>query len=89
MRRHLAATLALLAALPAGCASDDPASPDGDLDDSDSEDISVGDLSEADLKAESDPQAAADRLVATALAAGATDNVTVLVVDAPAVLPSA
>ncbi|CAM5783313.1 PP2C family protein-serine/threonine phosphatase [Cellulomonas persica] len=44
---------------------------------------------EADLKAESDPQAAADRLVATALAAGATDNVTVLVVDAPAVLPSA
>jgi len=43
---------------------------------------------EADLKAEPDPQAAADRLVATALAAGATDNVTVLVVDAPAVLPA-
>ena len=44
---------------------------------------------EADLKAESDPQAAAERLVATALAAGATDNVTVVVVDAPSALPSA
>ncbi len=44
---------------------------------------------EADLKAEPDPQAAADRLVATAIAAGASDNVTVLVVDAPAVLPGA
>ncbi|ASR56875.1 PP2C family serine/threonine-protein phosphatase [Cellulomonas sp. PSBB021] len=42
---------------------------------------------EADLKAEADPQAAADRLVATAVAAGAADNVTVVVVDAPAVLP--
>ena len=42
---------------------------------------------EAELKAEPDPQAAADRLVATALAAGAADNVTVLVVDAPASLP--
>lgn len=39
---------------------------------------------EAELKAEPDPQAAADRLVATAVAAGADDNVTVVVVDAPA-----
>jgi protein phosphatase len=37
---------------------------------------------EAELKAEPDPQAAADRLVAAALAAGGSDNVTVLVVDA-------
>jgi PPM family protein phosphatase len=37
---------------------------------------------EAELKAERDPQAAADRLVATAVAAGAKDNVTVVVVDA-------
>ncbi|MBT0994267.1 serine/threonine-protein phosphatase [Cellulomonas sp. DKR-3] len=37
---------------------------------------------EAELKAEPDPQAAADRLVATAVAAGASDNVTVVVVDA-------
>ena len=37
---------------------------------------------EAELKAEPDAQAAADRLVAAALAAGARDNVTVVVVDA-------
>jgi len=37
---------------------------------------------EAELKAEPDPQAAADRLVEAALAAGGSDNVTVLVVDA-------
>jgi PPM family protein phosphatase len=37
---------------------------------------------QAELKAEPDPQAAADRLVAAALAAGGSDNVTVLVVDA-------
>ncbi|MDM7832203.1 PP2C family protein-serine/threonine phosphatase [Cellulomonas edaphi] len=37
---------------------------------------------EAELKAEADPQAAADRLVGAALAAGGSDNVTVLVVDA-------
>ncbi|WP_146843959.1 PP2C family protein-serine/threonine phosphatase [Cellulomonas composti] len=42
---------------------------------------------EAELKALDDPQAAADRLVAAALAAGARDNVTVIVVDAPAHLP--
>ncbi|ROS31559.1 PP2C family serine/threonine-protein phosphatase [Cellulomonas sp. PhB150] len=37
---------------------------------------------EAELKAEPDPQAAAERLVDAALAAGGSDNVTVLVVDA-------
>ena len=37
---------------------------------------------EAELKAEDDPQAAADRLVAAALASGGRDNVTVIVVDA-------
>lgn len=37
---------------------------------------------EAELKAADDPQRAADRLVAAALAAGASDNVTVVVVDA-------
>jgi len=41
----------------------------------------------ADLEGDRDPQAAADRLVATAVAAGAADNVTVVVVDAPTVLP--
>ncbi|WP_051681869.1 PP2C family serine/threonine-protein phosphatase [Cellulomonas sp. HZM] len=37
---------------------------------------------EAELKAQPDPQVAADRLVAATLAAGGSDNVTVLVVDA-------
>ncbi|MGN8247266.1 PP2C family protein-serine/threonine phosphatase [Cellulomonas soli] len=37
---------------------------------------------EAELRLEEDPQAAADRLVAAVLAAGGSDNVTVLVVDA-------
>ncbi|MCR6687868.1 protein phosphatase 2C domain-containing protein [Cellulomonas sp.] len=37
---------------------------------------------EAELKAAHDPQAAADRLVAAAVAAGAGDNVTAVVVDA-------
>ena len=37
---------------------------------------------EAELRAADDPQDAADRLVAAALAAGGTDNVTVVVVDA-------
>lgn len=37
---------------------------------------------EAELKAEPDPQVAAERLVEAALAAGGSDNVTVLVVDA-------
>ena len=36
---------------------------------------------EAELKAEPDPQAAAERLVAAALAAGGRDNITVLVVE--------
>lgn len=37
---------------------------------------------EAELRLEADPQRAADRLVAAVLAAGGSDNVTVLVVDA-------
>jgi PPM family protein phosphatase len=37
---------------------------------------------EAELRAQDDPQAAADRLVASALASGGRDNVTVIVVDA-------
>jgi serine/threonine protein phosphatase PrpC len=37
---------------------------------------------QAELRAQDDPQAAADRLVAAALAAGGRDNVTAIVVDA-------
>lgn len=44
---------------------------------------------QAVLRAERHPQAAADRLVREALAAGAQDNVTVVVVDAVGVTPAA
>ncbi|WP_448630251.1 PP2C family protein-serine/threonine phosphatase [Cellulomonas soli] len=44
---------------------------------------------EAELRLEPDPQRAADRLVAAALAAGGSDNVTVVVVDALLESPSA